>query len=75
MEVAKVNKSKKLKAGDYKIELQNQSGQLVNTESVQMAESQKSMQLKIPQVTPGIYFIKISGEKLKSIYTEKIIVN
>ncbi len=68
-------KSKKLKAGDYKIELQNQSGQLVNTESVQMAESQKSMQLKIPQVTPGIYFIKISGEKLKSIYTEKIIVN
>jgi len=68
-------KSKKLKAGDYTIELQSQSGQFVNIESVRLAESQKSVQLKIPQVTPGIYFIKISGEKLKSIYTEKIIVN
>ena len=65
--------SKKLKAGEYSLGLLDQSGQSVHQQDIRIEEKIK-LQIDLPQVAAGSYFLVLTDKKTGKKFTEKIVI-
>ena len=68
-----VLENKKLPGDDYGIDMVNQSGQIVHSEERAISSKQK-INIAIPYLPAGVYFLHLTGKKSSTLYSEKIII-
>lgn len=64
----------KHKAGTHSFQFFSVAGQLISTKEIWMDENMRSIQLQIPAVSSGTYFLKIINKESGKFTSEKIIV-
>jgi hypothetical protein len=64
----------KQEEGYYFIELINSSGQPVFNKEIWMDAEARLLNLDIPSVVPGNYFVRIVSKKTSKSFTEKLII-
>jgi TonB-dependent SusC/RagA subfamily outer membrane receptor len=60
--------------GDFRLQLLNASGQLSFTKEIWIDEEARILNLQLPSVAPGNYFLRMTNKKSGKSYTEKIII-
>lgn len=60
--------------GNYKLELFNLAGQLIFSKEIWIDEEARLLNIQIPQVAAGNYFLRMTGKTSRKSYTEKIII-
>jgi hypothetical protein len=65
---------RKNETGNYKLELFNLSGQLIFSKEMWIDEEARSLNIQIPQVAAGNYFLRMTNKTSGKAYTEKIII-
>jgi CarboxypepD_reg-like domain/Secretion system C-terminal sorting domain len=71
--VLNINWNKK-KPGDYTVQLFSQSGNLVHTQDLHIDEKARILNVQLPVVSAGSYFIKMTNKKTGKFVSEKIII-
>jgi CarboxypepD_reg-like domain/Secretion system C-terminal sorting domain len=61
-------------AGNYGLELLNQSGQLIFTKEIWVDKEARLLDVPIPAVSGGVYFLRMTNSQSGKAYTEKIII-
>jgi CarboxypepD_reg-like domain/Secretion system C-terminal sorting domain len=64
----------KLKEGYYSVQLSNQSGQQVFNKQTWIDAEAQVLNIDIPTVAAGVYFLKLTNKETNKRFTEKIIV-
>jgi hypothetical protein len=64
----------KLKEGYYTIQLMNQSGQQIFNKQTWIDTDAQVLNVDIPVVTAGVYFLKLRNKETNKNFTEKIII-
>lgn len=67
-------KFKKPQAGNYFLQLLNQSGQLIQTKEIRIEKGIASYSLELPSVPAGSYFVVLTNKETGKKSTEKMIV-
>jgi hypothetical protein len=65
---------RKNKADNYKLELFNLTGQLIFSKEMWIDEEARLLNIQIPQVAAGNYFLRMTGKTPGKRHTEKIII-
>jgi hypothetical protein len=71
--VLNINWNKK-KTGDYTAQLFSQSGNLIHTQDLHIDEKARVLNVQLPSVSAGSYFIKMTNKKTGKFVSEKIII-
>ncbi|MDZ4795347.1 MAG: T9SS type A sorting domain-containing protein [Bacteroidota bacterium] len=65
---------KQTKDGDYSVQLFHQSGQLVHQQKIWINARAKQLNVGIPQLTAGNYFLVLTNKKTGKKFMEKLII-
>jgi hypothetical protein len=64
----------KLKEGYYSIQLSTRSGQQVFNKQTWIDDEMQVLNIDIPSVVPGLYFLKLTNKETNKRFTEKITI-
>jgi hypothetical protein len=65
---------KQEESGNFLLHLLTMSGQLVYTKEMYIDADARLLDLQLPSVTPGTYFLRISNKQSGNNFTEKIVI-
>jgi hypothetical protein len=65
---------KESNAGNYDLQLLNLSGQIVYTKQMWIDEEARLLELQMPAVPAGTYFLSIFNSKTAKGYTKKVVI-
>jgi hypothetical protein len=66
---------KKIRAGHYTWSVINGSGQLIETMKISIDKENQIIKAIAPFTTPGIYFVWLTNEETKKVYSKKNVIN
>jgi hypothetical protein len=64
----------KAEAGYYTLQLFDQDGKMIHQREVWIDAEAKLLNLQLPSIASGVYFIRATAKQSRKSYTEKIIV-